>query len=202
MADLSIPLDREKGKIKDTLRFFTGDHPAAQFEQGTKQGGTFKCGACGCKESMFGDQAHSLNYNWRSLENLQSLAVGGTYSKHPGVLKPFEALKVDELCRELEARRVADTSMTKPILTNMLENILRVVRVPALLLTDPSRSLLSLNLDRYEVIASEPLHDLKGHIINLITELLYVLPDGDIATVHSLDLLLSCQGKNVRCRSL
>ena len=74
---------------------------------------------------MFGDQAHSLNYNWRSLENLQSLAVGGTYGKHPGVLKPFEALKVDELCQELEASGVADTLMTKPILSNILENILR-----------------------------------------------------------------------------
>ena len=49
----------------------------------------------------------------------------------------------------------------------MLDDILRgVARLPALLLTDPSRSLLSLNLDRYEVVASEPLHDLKGHIIN------------------------------------
>ena len=77
----------KKEKSKDTLHFFfffTGDHPAAQFEQGTKQGGTYKCG---CKESMFGDQALSLNYNWHSLKNLQSLAVGGTYGKHPGVFE-------------------------------------------------------------------------------------------------------------------
>lgn len=62
---------------------------------------------------MFADQAHFLNYNWRSLENLQSLAVGGTYGKHPGVLKPFEALKVDNLRQELEERGVADTSMNQ-----------------------------------------------------------------------------------------
>ena len=50
----------------------------------------------------------------------------------------------------------------------MFDDILRgVARVPALL-TDPCRSLLSLNLHKYEVVASEPLHDLKGHIINLI----------------------------------
>ena len=31
-------------------------------------------------------------------------------------MKPFEALKVDELRQDLEARGVADPSMTKPIL--------------------------------------------------------------------------------------
>ena len=127
LADLSVPLDCEKGKIKDTLRFFTSDHPAAQFEQGTKQGGTYKCGAYGCKESMFSGQANFLNYNWRSLETLQPLAIGGTYGKHLGILKPFDALKVDELRQELGARGVADTSMTKPILSDVLDDLLRGV---------------------------------------------------------------------------
>ena len=33
---LFVPLDTEDRTIADTLQFFTGDHPAAQFEQGTK----------------------------------------------------------------------------------------------------------------------------------------------------------------------
>ena len=58
LADLSIPLETEKGiKIRHNM-LFTGDHPAVQFEQGTKRG-TYKCGACGCKECMFDDQGHS-----------------------------------------------------------------------------------------------------------------------------------------------
>jgi hypothetical protein len=65
-----------------------------------------------------------------------------------------------------------------------------VVRVPASLLTNPTQSLSTLNLDPYEVIASEPLHDLKGHIINLITELLYILPSGD--TTAQCNHLISC----------
>ena len=98
-------------------------------------------------------------------------------------MKPFDALKVGELRQELQARGVVDTTMVKPILNEMLEDILRgVARVPALLLADPSRSLSSLNLDRYEVVASEPLHDLKGHHFNLITELPHVLSDGDVST--------------------
>lgn len=40
------------------------------------------------------------------------------------------------------------------------------------------------------MIASEPLHDLKGHIINLITELPHVLPPGETAT--KCNLLINC----------
>ena len=60
--------------------------------------------------------------------------------------------------------------MTKPVLQEMLEQLLRgVASVPALLLTNPTQSLSSLNIDKYEVVTSEPLHDLKGYIINLLT---------------------------------
>ena len=157
LADLSIPLESaNRIEIKDTIRFCTGDHPVAQFEQGTKQGGTYKYGACGCKEAMFDDQGHSLNYSWRSLQHLQALATGGIFGKQPGALRPFDTLKVNYLRQELGARSVHDTTMTKTMLNNMLDGILRgVVRVPALLLTNPTNSLSSLNLDRYEIMASE-----------------------------------------------
>ena len=78
LLDLPTPVQTDTGiEVHDTLRFFTGDHPAAQFEQGTKQGGTYKCGACGVKEHMFSDQAHTLSHPWRPLSELQSIATGG-----------------------------------------------------------------------------------------------------------------------------
>ena len=98
LADVSVPLESANGiEITDTIRFFTGDHPAAQFEQGTKQGGTYKCGACGCKEAMLDDQGHSLSYSWCSLQHLQTLATGGVFGKQPGALRPFDTLKVNDL---------------------------------------------------------------------------------------------------------
>ena len=165
LHDLSLPLDAgNEIKVRDKLRYFTGDHPAAQFEQGTKQGGTYKCGVCGCKDGLF-DQAHSLQYCWRNLHDLQSIAISGVFGREAGVITPFDNLKVDQLRTELRAR-VEDTSMKKGVLRDMLDNILRgVMRVPALLLTDPTQTLTALNLSEYEVVASEPLHDLKGHII-------------------------------------
>ena len=53
LPNLAKPVVTDNGiEITDTMRFFTGDHPAVQFEQGTKQGGNYKCGACGCKEMI------------------------------------------------------------------------------------------------------------------------------------------------------
>ena len=196
LQDLSLTLDAgNEMQIKDTLRYFTGDHPAAQFEQGTKQGGIYNCGVWWCKDSLFDDQAHSLQYCWRNLHDLQSIAISGVFGREKGVLTPFDNLKVDKLRTEIQARGVEDTSMKKGVLRDMLDNILRgVMRVPALLLTDPTQTLTSLNLHNYEVVASEPLHDLKGHIINLITELPFVLPEGN-TTSQCNHLISSCLAK-------
>ena len=51
-------------------------------------------------------------------------------------------------------------------------------RVPTLLTLDPTQSLASLNLSKYEVLDCEPLHDIKGHLYNLLPEIphLHVLP--------------------------
>lgn len=149
-------------QVRDSLRFFIGDHPAAQFEQGTKQGGTYKCGKCGCQEFLFSDQAHALVHPWRPLKQLQSLAIGGTYGKQAGKLRPFDKLKIKELKDELQARGVrVEKGVKKDELQKHFDDILRgVIRVPALLLGNPSECLLSLGLDKYDVMASEPLHDL------------------------------------------
>ena len=128
LSDLSDPVETKDGiQITDRLHFFTGDHPAAQFEQGTKQGGTYKCGACGCKESMFDDQAHSLTFQWQSLEQLQSIATAGINGKIVLSLKPFKNLKIEELRKELIARGINDVHQKKPFLLAILENILRGV---------------------------------------------------------------------------
>ena len=65
-------------EITDTLRFFKGDGPAKQFERGTQIGGNYKCGSCGCHSDMMEDLAHSFHLKWRSLSDLQTLALAGT----------------------------------------------------------------------------------------------------------------------------
>ena len=87
LLELSEPVKTDTGiEFTDTLRFFTGDHPATQFEQGSKQGGTYKCGVCGCQEYLFDDQAHTLQHKWRSPQQLHTLAISGRFGRQPGAL--------------------------------------------------------------------------------------------------------------------
>ena len=86
--------------------------------------------------------------------------------------------------------------MLRAELQKLLDEILKgVVRVPALLLENPTQDLTSLNLGKYEIVASEPLHDIKGHMIHLITEIPDILPTGETKSkcTHLIDSCLSKQ---------
>ena len=118
--------------------------PLTQFEQGTKQGGTYKCGACGCKECRFDDQGHVLNHKWRSLGDLQSSGHRTSLWKGSRCLETFCIVN-----EELTARGLPDTKVKRDILSEMLDTTLRgVVRVPALLLTNPTQPNLSPRLQQ------------------------------------------------------
>ena len=179
LHDLSTTIKASNGvPITDRLHFFIGDKPAAQFERGTQIGGTYKCGGCGCKDTMMDDQAHALRCNLWSVRDLQNIAVSGTFGKQPNILKPFDQLLVAQLKQELLARKHYDINHKKPELRAILVDILKgVQRVPSLMLLDPSQPISHLNLDEYAILDSEPLHDLKGHILNLLSELPYILPE-------------------------
>lgn len=65
--------------VTDRLLFFSADKPAAQFERGTQIGGNYPCGSCGVHAQRMDDFSHSALLKWRSLEQLQSLALKGMY---------------------------------------------------------------------------------------------------------------------------
>ena len=90
--------------ITDKLRFFVGDHPAKQYERGTQQGGKYKCGGCGVQDLMMDDLAHTLQRSWRSLHDIQHIAIAGKLGRQQGELKPFELLRVQQIREELHAR--------------------------------------------------------------------------------------------------
>ena len=93
LPNLSSPIQASNGiSINDKLSFMIGDHPAQQFERGTQQGGTYKCGGCGCKNTVLEDLAHALHCEWRSLKDLQCTALAGKLGKQPGAIKPFTNL--------------------------------------------------------------------------------------------------------------
>ncbi len=177
LQELSEGLQATNGvPITDTMRFFCGDKPAQQFERGTQIGGNYKCGGCGCKDTMMQDLAHALQCQSRSLADLQSLVLGGKYGNSPGTLKPLDGLRVHKLRRELEARGKTTNGKLKPDMQEELGRILKgAQRVPTLLVLNPQQPLISLNLSQYEILDCEPLHDLKGHISHLLEEVPHLL---------------------------
>ena len=125
------------------------------------------------------DLAHALNCKWRSLADLQQLVVAGTFGKPPGPLKPLEGLYVEQLRKELQSRGYETDNQLKPQLQDELTELLSgAQRVPTLLILNPTQSLSSLNLPRYEVLDCEPLHDLNWHLNNLLPEIPHLLPPG------------------------
>jgi hypothetical protein len=163
ISDLSTPLYDSRGtEVTDKLVFFYGDKAAQQVERGTQQGGTYKCGSCGCESHMMDDFAYSMRCTCRSLSDLQAVALAGKYGKQPGVIRPFQTLSTRE---ELRARNVYHMCTTKRSLQKELARVLKgVQRVPTLLLQNPEATLSNMQLDQYCILDCEPLHDLKGHL--------------------------------------
>ena len=129
-------------------------------------------------KTMMDDQAHTLRCTLRSYADCQSIAVSGIFGKQPNILKPFDQLQVAKLQQELLARNFYEIDQPKSRLSQIFVDMLKgVQRVPSLLLLNPSQPISHLNLEHYTVLDSEPLHDLKGHILNLFCELPYILPD-------------------------
>ena len=157
-------------EIKDVLRFFVGDHKAIAFEQGAQCGGNFPCGTCGIHVSTFTDQTHALRRRVRSLQDIQNLPTSGRFGKRFNVVRPFENLTMGEIQTELRLRSCIDVDMPKAQLVAKLKSILEgVQRVPSLLLSCPTSELKQFNLQRYSILPCEPLHDLKGHLNNLLS---------------------------------
>ena len=73
------------------------------------------------------------------------------------MLTPFANLSKEQLREELRMRGVFDLSGKKQELAAKLQKLCGVQRVPTI------------------VLDSELLHDLKGHLINLLTELPHIL---------------------------
>ena len=74
---------------------------------------------------------------------------------------------------ELKKRDIAVTGKKRTELEEELTKLQKgVANVPALLQHSPETTLESLGLGKYEVLPTEPLHDLKGHFSNIIEEAL------------------------------
>ena len=66
----------------------------------------------------------------------------------------------------------------KPELTNKLAlNLQGAQRDTTLLTRNPTQPFTELNLQHYEILDCEPLHDVKGHLYNLLPEIPHLLEE-------------------------
>ncbi len=110
----------------------------------------------------------TLLVGFMSIYNYFFVIVG----KQPKVLTPLQNLRVEEIRQELGARGDYDLDKHKPELQLDLWQILKGVNcVPSLLLINPQQNIQDLHLTEYTILNCEPLHDVKGHLANLMEEL-------------------------------
>ena len=115
----------------------------------------------------------------RSLqERLEFLLQGVAWKKIK--TRSLDKLLASDLKKELILRGASITGKKKPALEKDFDELRAgIANFPALLQQNPNVTLQSLNLDHYEISPSEPLHDLKGHLGNIIEEAL-VVATGDV----------------------
>ena len=166
MQQMGTKLFTSEGlEITDVLRFFHGDGPAQQFEAGHSIGGNYCCVGCGARSTLFDDIVHCYRSPKLSFKDRQEFVLkGASWEKNNAT--PFDGLSIEQLRVELARRCIDIKGKKRPQLDKDFEELkMGIVSVPALLQTNPTESLESLNLVQYEVSPLEPLHDIKGHYI-------------------------------------
>ena len=114
-------------------------------------------------------------------------------------LKLFDNLTKDVIVQELHERNVRFicTSSAKD-LNALLENeVYGIQRVPALMYNNPLDTLENLNLSKYEILFTEPLHDIGNHIKNLYQEIPYHVSKNKKKDVRQI-LDISFNGKDAK----
>ena len=171
-------LQTEDGtNVTDVLRFFNGDKVAQWVEGGCQLGGNYKCASCAVTTNSLADSAHCNQVPYRSLSDIQAHVLAGIHGSKKMCVKPFSGLSIEEVRQELAKRKLSSDGNSKEVRKRLVEHLCGLQRVPLLLITNPKEDLKALNLDHYAISDFEPLHAIKGHLINLFAELPHILPN-------------------------
>ena len=77
LKDMNTTFTMAGVEIRDIIRYFHGDGPAAQFEAGHKQGGNYCCIGCGAHSERFADIAYSYRAPKISFQERQEFVLQG-----------------------------------------------------------------------------------------------------------------------------
>ena len=191
--------------LNDTMRLFHGDGPAVALEAGNQKGGYYFCPCCGVHLCQTNDITHCYQRQIRSLEDTRSQVIKGKFGMKNSIKKetyPFEKLSALELEGELKSREVniGHLKPTKKDLLPMLKKELRgTKRVPILLLHNPLIEFKLLGLSEYESAMLECMHDIAGHIVNVVEELPHHVKGHDKNEIDKVYKLYNSEKDKKRC---
>ncbi|KAL9977629.1 hypothetical protein ACROYT_G015057 [Oculina patagonica] len=134
-----------------------------------------------------------LTNNLQRTAPLQNTSCRTSWKKdRNGGIKPFKDMTVPELKIESVTKGldVDERLKRKELQQNLKDHLKGVQRVPALLINEQDKSLKDINLEMYEVLPTEPLHDVKEHTANVISEITHHLTnDEKVAFRQTLELV-------------
>ena len=111
--------------------------------------------------------------------------------------KIFNNLQKHQTIDELHARDVTFTctATKKSLQTKLEQEVKGIQRVPAIIFENPLADCNKFNLINYEILGTEPLHDINGHIKNLFEEIVEHVPN---KTYLQNVLTSSYEGKEIK----
>ena len=155
------------------MRIFKGDSPAPYFESGHQKGGNYFCFSCKVHATFSSSLVHTSNLDYTSLTERIDKILERETSKmklRGGCIKVYD--KIGNVVSELHGRMVK-FSCNVPVkkLNDLLTDEMHgIQRLPSLLFGNHTKTLMELNIQQYEVMNNEPLHDISNHIKNLYQE--------------------------------
>ena len=118
---------------------------------------------------MLDEVAYSFWAKKHSFTDRQTFVTQGKAQRKGGT-KPLDQLRVKVLREELTIRGINTDGMRKPEMEELFDEMYAGMNnVPTLLQPNPE-SFSDLQLYKHEISPTEPLHDLKGHISNIMDE--------------------------------
>ncbi|KAK3715334.1 hypothetical protein QZH41_010105 [Actinostola sp. cb2023] len=200
LKKLSASIDIQPGiPISDKMRFCKGDGPAVELESGQQRGGHYYCSGCAIHQDRTNELDHAFRCPPVTFKERQEFVLQGPVSRARSLNhnpNPFSNLSKDELEREVRGRGLEVKNNLKSTMQAELSSEMKGrKRVPALLYFNPKATLESINIEDYEVLTCEPMHDLSGHINNILQELPCHLPERESALMKD-TVKLASEGKD------
>ena len=203
LLEINTPITSSNGVlINDIMRIFKGDDPAAQLEAGHQKGGDYFCWLCPFEAAATKNTILSLKQPLLSLLDRVSkvLMSSGAYSRIlNGNTKLFSKLSKPEVVEELRQRRIKFTcqSTTKELQGLLDCEMHGIQRLPAVLSNNHALTLKDINLENYEILKNEPLHDVSNQIKNLSEEMSNHVPK-DMRSSYKQIITASYNGKEAK----